>query len=119
MAYAAYRYPPGNRPAATAAAAGAGTYKVLTVVIPIADCYRFRNRISQLRNVGIVRCVPRANARASLETSASHAVMHVRLPSDGYASVLHCVIGHVRHGTVGRLEDWGDYLGRIGAGDAE
>jgi hypothetical protein len=109
MAYAAYRYPPGNY----SSDLKTGEFKVLTVVIPTSSCFEFRKQIAALPSAGIMRCIPLPRRRAASENDASRVTMHIRHQSFDYIDVVHCIANCALDAEIGSLEKWADYLNRM------
>lgn len=121
MAYAAYReYPgvfrtvPSRRPTGPAGTANTTVFSVLDITVASTEACHVRRSLARCKNVGVLRCEPLLHAHPASENTVPRVRLMIRLPSAGYADVLHCLIECVPDGEIGHLASWREHLARYG-----
>ena len=109
MAYAAYREPPGATPTVRETA-----FHVLDVTVASVDACHVRRALAACHGVGVLRCEPLLHPAAACSNAAPRVRLMIRLPLSRYAEVLHCLLGGVPDGEIGRLCSWRAHLVRCG-----
>ncbi|SFC14707.1 hypothetical protein SAMN05216344_1107 [Polaromonas sp. OV174] len=105
MAYAAYREAFGISVVRPESKPGPA-WVVLDITVPSGSAALMRRALVRCPGAGILRCIPRLlEQRVRLE---------VRLPAHRVHEVMHCVMGCVPDGEIGRLASWREHLARHG-----
>ena len=109
MAYAAYRYPPGNY-----SDCGRTTFEVLDITVALVDACRLRRELACCDDVGVLRCEPLLHRSPACDHDGRRARLTVRFSTAHYADVLRCVLGCVPDGEIGPRLTWRAHLERRG-----
>lgn len=109
MAYAAYR-----DHLVAAPLVQPNVFMVLEVVVPSIAACRVRRGIATCGGAGVLRCEPILHPKASCDSGASRVRLLIRLPVQGYADLLHCLLECAPDGEIGQLMGWREHLRRCG-----
>ncbi|RZL45459.1 MAG: hypothetical protein EOP74_01375 [Variovorax sp.] len=109
MAYAAYR-----DHVVAATRVETTVFMVLEVVVPSINACCVRRGIATCGGAGVLRCEPIIRPNASCDSAASRVRLMIRLPTQSYAAVLHCLLECAPDGEIGHLMSWREHLRRQG-----
>ena len=87
-------------------------FQVLDVIVPTLDACRVRKGIATCPGAGVLRCEPLMHGDASSPSSDPRVRLSIRLPSNSYASVIHCLMENSKSGEIKRLSSWREHLAR-------
>lgn len=82
------------------------TFVVMDITVASAEALQLRRALTHCSSADVLRCIPQPHDRL--------VTLEVHLPADAIGDVMHCAIGCVPSGHIGRVCSWKAHLARHG-----